>query len=205
MKKQKEDQILAKEERLEKKREERELFFRCKEQCVCTKAKCDASGLKECSICHNILKSTCGKAACKTDGKPLKTILPASSCKQNIKRKFDWDDKSDNEYTSADDMDVEDDSFETDKEIDDEKTDDEETNVDMENILRETWQAFSPPTEKVNVVGNWCAVIYKGKRAVTLFIAKTNKRFLKDENGTVDKLLMTGNILEETPPDQRDV
>ena len=84
----------------------------------------------------------------------------------------------------------------------------------MENILRETWQAFSPPTEEVNVVGNWYAVIYKGKRAVTLFIAKANKRFLKDENRTVDKLLMTflkpkvgpGNILEETPkhlpPDQ---
>ena len=61
----------------------------------------------------------------------------------------------------------------------------------MENILRETWQAFSPPTEEVNVVGNWYAVIYKGKRAVTLFIAKANKRFLRDENRTVDKLLMT--------------
>ena len=76
--------------------------------------------MKECSVCHNILKSTCGKAACKTDGKPPKMILPASSCKQNIKRKLDWDDESNNEYNSDEDMDVEDDSFETDEEIDNE-------------------------------------------------------------------------------------
>ena len=54
---------------LEKKKvQENELFFRCKNKCVCT-GLCQAKGLKECSVCHKIKRSICNKSLCMVNGR----------------------------------------------------------------------------------------------------------------------------------------
>ena len=64
--KQKEEQKIKEERKKlsqEIKENQRNQFIKCKEKCVCGKkeGKCDASGLKECSSCHTILKGQCCK------------------------------------------------------------------------------------------------------------------------------------------------
>ena len=55
-------------------------FMCCKDKCVCEgKRKCAAAGLNICEVCSNVLQSTCGKAACKIDGKRPMMILPAAA------------------------------------------------------------------------------------------------------------------------------
>ena len=57
------------------------------------------------------------------------------------------------------------------------------------------------------MVNKWFAVVYKGKRKKTLFIAKLLNRFLEDKNNPVDEFAMrclkpkfdTGNVLEDMP------
>jgi len=68
LKKKKVEKTLAKSAKDDKKREEREIFYKCKEQCSCSKSKCEAAGLRECPNCHNVLHSVCGKAAYKIEG-----------------------------------------------------------------------------------------------------------------------------------------
>ena len=58
-----------------------------------------------------------------------------------------------------------------------------------------------------NLVGKWFAVCFAGKRGESLFIAKLVSRFLMDEDGPVDCLIMqslkpkvgSGTVLEPTP------
>ena len=42
-------------------------FHRCKIQCSCDSQPCQAKGLRECSQCHNILRSVCSRAQCKKE------------------------------------------------------------------------------------------------------------------------------------------
>jgi len=162
--------------------------------------------LRECPNCHNVLPSVCGKAACKIDGKCPQMIFLASYLP--TKRKLALCQSSDEEESSSD-CDSVGDSFEE----SDDPMDDEEDPLD-EVTLKKIWSVISPPNVEADIVGKWFGVIYSSKKRASLFIAKINKRFLHDENGRVDKLLMTclkpkvglGNILEDTtkhlPPDQ---
>ena len=98
-------------------------------------------------------------------------------------------------------------------------TDDEMDVIDtaqtsIEDDLINTWKFLSPPSKEEDIIEKWFAVIYAKKHTQHLFVAKANRRFLVDEGGQVDKVLLTclkpkigpGNILEETPkhlpPDQ---
>lgn len=209
LKKKKEEKAQAKEAKNERKREQKELFYRCKEKCVCRKSKCEAAGLKECPICHDILRSVCSKAACKVDGKCPQMIIPANhSAKKSVKRKLLHDDNDNLESSESD-------YTEEESEDDDFATEDEANEVESEvDTLNRVWSSINWPVEEDEIVGRWFAVIYNGKRTKTLYIAKANRRFLEDENGSIDKLLMTclkpkvglETLLEDTPkhlpPDQ---
>ena len=79
IKKQKADKDQARTLAQDKKRAELEAFFKCKDQCVCLKpsGKCNATKLKECTVCHNILHSVCSKASCKgEDSKEPDMVIP---------------------------------------------------------------------------------------------------------------------------------
>ena len=55
-----------------------QVIFSKADKCVYEgKRKCAAAGLKMCEVCSNVLPTTCGKAACKIDGKRPMMILPA--------------------------------------------------------------------------------------------------------------------------------
>ena len=72
--------INDKEERQNEKDKIKEDLFHCKESCVCTGPVCATANLQECSSCHNILRSNCGKSGCKKDRVKPMMILPAASC-----------------------------------------------------------------------------------------------------------------------------
>ena len=55
-----------------KKKQQKENFVRCKGSCVCKEQICKAAGLKECSVCGDVMKSQCSKARCTVEGnKPM--------------------------------------------------------------------------------------------------------------------------------------
>ena len=56
----KQKKLEAEEKEEEKKTQQRnmvEKFIKCKNGCTCEEVSCKAAGLKQCSICHNVLKS----------------------------------------------------------------------------------------------------------------------------------------------------
>ena len=61
IKQQKQDKLQKQKNADDKRRKEKEAFFKCKDGCTCSKpdGKCSASKLKECTVCHNILHSVC--------------------------------------------------------------------------------------------------------------------------------------------------
>ena len=61
-------------------------FYKCKETCMCHKSKCEASGFKECSSCHNVLRSICGKVGCRKNGKRPMMIYPSVGRKINVRQ-----------------------------------------------------------------------------------------------------------------------
>ena len=56
--------------------------------------------------------------------------------------------------------------------------------------LKKTWEYLSLPNKECDLVGKWFAIIYDNGRRNQLFIAKVIKRFLKDEGGLVDNILL---------------
>ena len=184
----------------DKKDEDKESFFRCKQKCVCDKQKCLAFGLRECPSCHSILKSICSKIICQVDGKKPTMILP--HCSQDIKSKRSLKNAFNNMSESED---SEDDRFSVDNEVidDDLESDDEE---DAETILKSTWISLSPPVSEDDLIGKWYGCIY-GDKKPQLYVAKVEKRFLLDEGGPVETILMrclmpktgSGITLQDTP------
>jgi hypothetical protein len=183
---------------------DRAAFYKCKKTCTCHKSKCDASGLKECSSCHNILQSICGKAACQKNRKRPIMIYPSAVGSSNacgrVNQENDTDSESGNDY-SEDEFESESESM---QEQDSERCDTLEQAVQS---MKETWRFLSPPNAESTIIKKWYAVCYQGKRSETLFVAKASRRFLKDKDGPVDSILMkclkpkigSGNILEDTP------
>ena len=76
-----------KKERLEMKEALKMKFFACKEKCCCGAGKCEAFDLQQCSVCKNVLKSKCGKKACRSeDGGPEMILVSARREKAKKKR-----------------------------------------------------------------------------------------------------------------------
>ena len=90
---------------------------------------------------------------------------------------------------------------------DDDDDDDDDPIASAQAKLISTWKAISPPVKESEIIGQWYGVAYKGKRREILHVAKVLRRFLYDEDGPVESLLMSclkpkvgsGNILDEPP------
>ena len=101
--------------------------------------------------------------------------------------------------------DSEDDRFSVADEVmdDDFESDDEE---DTDKILKSTWISLSPPVSEDDIIGKWYGCIY-GDKKPQLYVAKVEKRFLVDEGGPVETILMrclmpktgSGITLQDTP------
>ena len=82
-------------------------FFRCKVKCVCTSASasatCAAVKLKECSVCHNVLKSKCRKISCQGENgeKPTMLLPAAATDGPSSRRKLRIDEESDESDTES--------------------------------------------------------------------------------------------------------
>ena len=63
-----------------------EVFFRCKSSCVCGKKPCEAYGYKECSACHNILKTQCNKAPCRAESRQMIKVAAAITSRPSLSR-----------------------------------------------------------------------------------------------------------------------
>ena len=94
----------AKKEKANQKEENEVDFLKCKDKCTCSNEKCLAIGLKQCSICKNVLRSLCSKAGCKVNGQKRVMILPAKSHYSSLKRLFDDSDESMSEEIMSDFM-----------------------------------------------------------------------------------------------------
>ena len=76
--------------------------------------------------------------------------------------------------------------------------------------LQAVWKQLSPPTKEDKIVGKWYAVIYQNRKSPMLYIGKAVRRFLRDENGPVESILIrclkskvgSGTVLEDTPAHQ---
>ena len=180
---------------IQKKADSREAFFGCKEKCICSGPTCEVIKLKECSVCHNVLKSRCAKVSCQGENgeKPTMLLSAAATAGSSSRRKF----KLNEEYEESDD---ESESFlESELEVSDESSSEEsETEEGMENdklsdaiaTMTKTQHLLNPPTEEKYLIDKWFAVVYTSKRKITLYIAKFLKRFLVDKDGPVDECLM---------------
>ena len=75
--KEKEKNKAAKEERKKKKTENTETFIRCEKSCVCGEAVCMAKGLRQCSQCKDVFKSSSksAKSKCKINGVQMKSAF----------------------------------------------------------------------------------------------------------------------------------
>ena len=197
--------VKAKQERKEK---EKENFYRCKLKCICKSEKCDALKLRECPSCHDILRSVCSKARCKTDdGKRPVMILPNAASKTARKNlRFD-EDFSDGGSESDTSLDVGTSDDDEDQDDDQGNNDDDDPIASAQAKLISTWKSLSPPVKESEIINQWYGVAYKGKRREILHVAKVLRRFLYDEDGPVESLLMSclkpkvgsGNILDEPP------
>ena len=77
-----------KKEREEKKEEMKMLFLKCQERCLCSTKECEAIQLQQCSVCKNVLKSKCGKKACKIDGEAPVMILVTAQKEKNWEKEL---------------------------------------------------------------------------------------------------------------------
>ena len=101
----------------------RQAFILCKDKCQCsTSPSCIISGLKQCPVCLDVLKSQCSKSSCIIDGKkPVMIAAPSApsavpkratnkEAKRAAKRKF-------KDMAYGDDEDEEDDDQEEPEEV----------------------------------------------------------------------------------------
>ena len=174
IKEEKQKKLAAKELAVKKKEETTERFIRCKEVCSCKQAKCAATGLKQCPVCKNVLKSLCSKATCKVDGVKPTMILPAGKevCKSGRRKKlFEELDEEEEDATDEEAESEEEDS--QDEKEDGEEEEESITNEDYE--IGESSKSTSPtkipltkiPLSKVEI-DDWVKVKYEGE----LFIGR---------------------------------
>ena len=70
--------------KMQNKEAQKESFLKCKSTCCCGEEICNASGLQECSICKNVLKSQCNKMGC-TVIVYIKPTMNFCECQKAIK------------------------------------------------------------------------------------------------------------------------
>ena len=73
----------VKERKKQDKKGQCESFLKCKLTCICDSIVCDATGLKQCIVCQDVLKSQCTKSKCKVDGIKPQMIM----CHFDIEKK----------------------------------------------------------------------------------------------------------------------
>jgi len=141
------------------------------------RGKCDATGFKECSSCHSILKSQCGMQKCRSEsGMKLEMILPAEGKKNPAKEKL---------YFSS----TEEDSIsESETGDEDSVNNGNEIEVDLCDMIESSWRSLCPPHLQTDVEGKWYAVIWLGKKTKSLFIGKVLRRFLVHKDGMLKNL-----------------
>jgi len=190
IKDQKKKKIQAQKEKEDQKLSEKETFYKCKDRFGCHSIPCEALKLKECPYCHNILRSVCGKLACRNNGeRPVMIVCSFASSKlpKSTRGKYVDSDDSLDEMELTDNESEFDSDSELDKSLSFTDTDEIECGI---NQMKETWKYISPPNNEEEIIGKWFAVVYKGKKTENLFIAKAVRRFLLDEMGSVDSILM---------------
>ena len=69
---------------------------------MCHKSKCEASGLKECSSCHNVLRSIGGKVGCRKNGKRPMMIYPSVGREINVRQSVNKENDSKDSKSSSD-------------------------------------------------------------------------------------------------------
>ena len=52
-------------------------FIRCKDSCVCEHKSCQASGIKQCTVCSDVFKTYCSKKKCQINGIKPRMVLCA--------------------------------------------------------------------------------------------------------------------------------
>ena len=117
------------------------MFFRCKNKCVCT-GLCQAKGLKECSVCHEIKRSICSKSSCMVNGRRPQMLTTATST--SVRKRILPDDKSSSESESS----ISDDSLEEEGDYYEES---DKQKTEPSYYLVQIWKQIDPPTlEKIS-------------------------------------------------------
>ena len=176
-----------------RKKESKQTFLMCKSHCVCGLDRCAALGLKQCFVCHDVLKSVCSKSLCNHDKRPV-MLLPAAAMTVgfSLSKQMKMDDTL--ELSDLFDFELMESKSENDE---DEFKDDHGSNAPSNgglnspsNVLLETWYTLRPPVKEETIKGKWYGVLYSTKKSQALYIAKILRRFLADENGPVDCIEM---------------
>ena len=178
----KEQQAKSWEEALEKKEDAKEVFLKCKSRCLCQQPKCLAIGLKQYPVCQYILKSNCSKGKCITDGKKPVMVLPAAATTCVSKKKVAKDETSDIDSDEIESFEESDTCMDVISESNSSIIDDNNDDLIPTDILRSTWETLSPPVPEEDMLGKWYAVICATKQARHLYVGKTLKPLLLEEN-----------------------
>ena len=80
---------------------------------------------------------------------------------------------------------------------------------DIQCYLNHIWKGLSPPVLEEDIMGSWYGAIFQNKQRNQLYIGKLTRRFLSDENGTVESVELEelkpksggGTDLEQPPID----
>ena len=140
--------------------------------------KCDAFDLKECSVGHNIMKSHCGKQACRNAAGEKAKMLLVDTALKHPKEVVCYDYTTDDEMSCVEESD------------DDVEMSDEDTETDslLAQKLCKVWKSLSPPNHEETLLGNWYGVIYEQGKKKILFIVKLLNRLLHDKDRPVQSL-----------------
>ena len=113
--------------------------------CAKKDGKCHAFDLKEYSVCHNILKSHCGKQACRNAAGEKPKMLLVDAALKHPKQVVRYDDTTDDEMSCVEESD------------DDVKISDEDTETDslLTQKLYKVWKSLSPPNHEKTLFRNW--------------------------------------------------
>ena len=212
----------AKQKEIEKKKsekkagksEQREAFLKCKESCCCEEIICKATGLKECPVCKDVMKSQCTKAKCKVDGiKPLmvscefdvsKQIQRSSKKLPQRKRQltYDLESGSDEELNFSEDDDNVDEELNLSENDDNvEEGGDVGGESDVENIDQDDTDDSesggnddATPMNFEEIHQNmWVKVIYEGQK----FIGKVMEKVMAKEGDKKKQAFVKVKCLEK--------
>ena len=122
-------------------------------------------------------------------------LLPIAATKKRTSRKlFDSFDESESKTDVSDesdsDVDVSDESEGVVETSDDEDKSGESQNEAAVSQLKKVWGSLDSSTPEEEIPGKWYAVVYAGKKSMSLYVAKILRRLLIDANGPVDSILM---------------